>query len=119
MQRRALGVGNLGYLGVGISWGLFVYFSLVYAFKMYRYVGPGSELDFFVEWLKFLALDNFVYHWGPALQKSLVILAVLHLGEYIAELVSPFSSFESFDDRISAESSNAQVEDDFEDLDLD
>jgi len=118
-QRRALLVASMGYIGVVVSWMALCYFSLVYAVKMYKYVGPGSELDFFVAWLQFLALDNFVYHWGPALRKSVVLLTVIHLGDYLAGLVSTYRRYEIYDDKISAQSSNVQVEEDFEDLDID
>ena len=46
--------------GCRLTYAIFVYFVYVYGVKMYKNVGPGSELTFMLDWLSFLAMDTLV-----------------------------------------------------------
>ena len=41
----------------------------VYGVKMYDNVGKGAELDFLIEYIWFMFLDNMVYSWFSVMWK--------------------------------------------------
>mmetsp|Transcript_37433 Transcript_37433/g.118026 ORF Transcript_37433/g.118026 Transcript_37433/m.118026 type:complete len:201 (-) Transcript_37433:259-861(-) len=88
-----------GWIMSTLSMMIFVYMIYVYGVKMYTNIGKGAELDFLIEYIWFMVLDNMVYSWGTVLSKvcgAMTIMALIK--EFMLHHGNPFHWFEAQDD---------------------
>jgi len=91
-------IGRTGYIGAGLTYAIFVYFVYVYGVKMYKNVGPGSELTFMLDWLSFLAMDTLVMDLPEAALTAAFRTLLLALVVGLYKLLDILSWFELYDD---------------------
>eukprot|EP00232_Nephroselmis_pyriformis_P023747 CAMPEP_0182856300 /NCGR_PEP_ID=MMETSP0034_2-20130328/2348_1 /TAXON_ID=156128 /ORGANISM="Nephroselmis pyriformis, Strain CCMP717" /LENGTH=148 /DNA_ID=CAMNT_0024987357 /DNA_START=1 /DNA_END=447 /DNA_ORIENTATION=+ len=92
-------VSKLSKWTVAFAWGIMLYFIFVYGSKMYRRVGPGSERDFIVGWVRYLVIDNLLLGWSRAFKNVIATRIILLWAAFTGKLLSdPLRWFETFDD---------------------
>mmetsp|Transcript_37431 Transcript_37431/g.118013 ORF Transcript_37431/g.118013 Transcript_37431/m.118013 type:complete len:173 (-) Transcript_37431:106-624(-) len=92
---------RVGWIMSTLSIIIFIYMIYVYGVKMYTNVGKGAELDFLIEYLWFMFLDNMVYSWATVMYKVMGAMSIIYLmKEYMMHHGNPFYWFESYDDGV-------------------
>mmetsp|Transcript_37407 Transcript_37407/g.117805 ORF Transcript_37407/g.117805 Transcript_37407/m.117805 type:complete len:1294 (-) Transcript_37407:307-4188(-) len=100
-EKRRKVLSRLGWIMSTLSMMIFVYMIYVYGVKMYTNVGKGAELDFIIEYMWFMFLDNMVYSWISVVYKVFGAMSLIYLmKEYMLNHGNPFFWFESYDDGV-------------------